>query len=270
LAIGAWGFQIAGCGARQIKQGKSSKPSQPVAALTTKIRAPSSYAGKDFRKVTMKNRFLYLVVAIVLTILISPFIKHSGKPGHLMATLLAAMIPLTAFYALTADRKRAIIILFIAAPFVILDGMNMFFASRYLMIAAYSIGTILYIWIVFLVVKNLLSYRVITADLIYCAISTYFLIGVMWTGVYIVLEGIYPGSFSGLSKEKDLLYFSFVTLTTVGFGDIAPQSILGRRLAIFEAAMGSIYLAVIIAMIVGRYMSMQAAQDSQSEIHSKG
>ncbi|MGD8882903.1 MAG: ion channel [Desulfobacterales bacterium] len=205
----------------------------------------------------------------MLVILVTPFIRHSGITGHLFTTLLAALIPLTSFYALTADRNRAIIILFIAAPFVILDGMSMFFTNRYLMIAAISFGTILYIYIIVLLVINLLSYRVVTADLIYCAISTYFLIGVMWAGIYIVLEGISPGSFSGISETADLLYFSFVTLTTVGFGDITPQSILGKRLAVFEAAMGGIYLAVIIAMIVGRYMTMQAEQDSESELNSK-
>jgi hypothetical protein len=217
----------------------------------------------------MKSRFLYIILAIILVIIVTPFIRNSGITGHLFTTLLAAMIPLTSFYALTADRKRALIILFIAAPFVILDGMSMFFANRYLMIAAISFGTILYLYIVVLLVINLLSIRVITADLIYCAISTYFLIGVMWAGIYIILEGISPGSFSGISETADLLYFSFVTLTTVGFGDITPQSILGKRLAVFEAAMGGIYLAVIIAMLVGRYMAMQAAQDSESETRLK-
>jgi hypothetical protein len=145
----------------------------------------------------------------------------------------------------------------------------MFFTNRYLMIASISFGAILYFYIIVLMVINLLSYRAVTADLIYCAISTYFLIGVMWGGIYIVLEGIIPGSFSGISETGDLLYFSFVTLTTVGFGDIAPQSILSKRFAVFEAAMGGIYLAVIIAMIVGRYMKMQAEQDSESELNSK-
>jgi voltage-gated potassium channel Kch len=91
----------------------------------------------------------------------------------------------------------------------------------------------------------------------------------MWAGIYIILEGISPGSFSGVSETADLLYFSFVTLTTVGFGDITPQSILSKRLAVLEAAMGGIYLAVIIAMIVGRYMSMEERHDSESEIDHK-
>jgi voltage-gated potassium channel Kch len=205
----------------------------------------------------------------MLVILITPFIRYSGITGHLITTLLTALIPLTSYYALTADKNRAIVILLIAAPFVLLDGMSLFLPNRYLMIVSIGFATILYLYIIVLLVINLLSYRVVTVDLIYCAISTYFLIGVMWAGIYIVLEGISPGSFSGISEDADLLYFSFVTLTTVGFGDITPQSILGKRLAVFEAAMGGIYLAVIIAMIVGRYMSIQAEQDLESKLNSK-
>jgi voltage-gated potassium channel len=223
----------------------------------------------DISQIKLKSRFIYIILSIMLVILVSPYIRPTGKTGHIFTTLLAAMIPLTSFYALTADRNRAIIILFLAAPFVIFDGMSMFFANRYLMIVAISFGTILYFYIVVLLVNNLLSYRVVTADLIYCAISTYFLIGVMWSGIYMILEGICPGSFSGLSETSDLVYFSFVTLTTVGFGEITPQSIISKRLVIFEAATGCIYLAVIIAMIVGRYMSMQEEQDSESEINLK-
>ena len=217
----------------------------------------------------MKSRFIYIIFAIMLVLLVNPFIRPLGLIGHLFSTLLLAMIPLASAYAQTENRKKAIIVLFIAAPFVILDGLNVFFTNRPLMVVAFSFGTILYFYIVFLLVKNLLSIRVITADLIYCAISIYLLIGIMWAGIYTVLEGISPGSFSGTSGTVDLLYFSFVTLTTVGFGDVAPLSILGKRLAVFEAAMGSIYMAVIIAMIVGRYMSMQVEQDSESETSLK-
>jgi voltage-gated potassium channel Kch len=213
----------------------------------------------------MKNRFVYIILAIMLVLLVNPFIEDSGKSGHLFAMLLIAMIPLTSLYALTADRGRAMTILLIAAPFVILDGLNLFFPNRYLMIAAYGFVTILYFYIVVLLVKNLLSYRVVTADLIYCAISTYLLIGIMWAGIYAVQESISPGSFSGISEIADLIYFSFVTLTTLGYGDISPQTILGKRLAVLEAAMGGVYMAVIIAMIVGRYMSLQAEQDSEKK-----
>jgi len=61
----------------------------------------------------------------------------------------------------------------------------------------------------------------------------------MWAGIHTVLEGISPGSISGISETADLIYFSFVTLTTVGFGDFTPQSILCKRFAKFEAAIGA-------------------------------
>ncbi|MGD8657341.1 MAG: potassium channel family protein [Desulfobacterales bacterium] len=214
----------------------------------------------------MKSRFIYIIFAIMLVLLVNPFIRPLGLIGHLLSTLFLSMIPLASAYALTEDRKKAIIVLIIAAPFVILDGLNVFFTHRSLMVVAFSFGTILYFYIVILLVINLLSIRVITADLIFCAISIYLLIGIMWAGIYSVLEGISPGSFS---EASDLLYFSFVTLTTVGFGDVAPLSVLCKRLAVFEAAMGSIYMAVIIAMIVGRYMSMQVEINSPSKSSSK-
>ena len=214
----------------------------------------------------MKSRFIYIIFAIILVLLVNPFIRPLGLIGHLFSTLILSLIPLASAYTLTEDRKKAIIVLLIAAPFVILEGLNVFFTNRPLMVVAYSFGTILYFYIIVLLVIKLLSIRVITADLIFCAISIYLLIGIMWAGIYRVLEGISPGSFS---ETTDLLYFSFVTLTTVGFGDVAPLSSLSRRLAVFEAAMGNVYVAVIIAMIVGRYMQMQVGQNSENETSSK-
>ena len=75
----------------------------------------------------MKSRFIYIIFAIMLVLLVNPFIRPLGLIGHLISTLLLAMIPLASAFALTEDRKKAIIVLLIAAPFVILDGLNVFF-----------------------------------------------------------------------------------------------------------------------------------------------
>ena len=217
----------------------------------------------------MKSRFIYIIFAIMLVLLVNPFLRPAGLFGHLVSTLLIALIPLSSSLALTRDRNTAIVILVMAAPFVILDSLNFFSPHRLLMITALGFVTVLYFYIVILLTKCLLAIRVVTVDLIYCAISIYLLIGMGWAGVYSIVEGISPGSFSGISESGDLLNFSFVTLTTVGYGDVLPLSVLGKRLAIVEAAMGSIYMAVIVAMIVGRYMSMQPEQDSASETSSE-
>lgn len=217
----------------------------------------------------MKSRFVYIILTILLVIIVSPFIRHAGQIGHMLTTMLAVMIPISTLHALGKDRNRTLSLIVLAALFVIFDGLSMFTAHRVLMIAALSFATILYFYIIVLLVKNLLSHRVITADLIYCAIATYLLIGVMWSGVYMVIEGISPGSFAGISDPSDMLYFSFVSLTTLGFGDILPQSIIAKRLTVLEAAMGGIYLAVIIAMLVGRYMTMEEKAAIESDIGLK-
>ena len=178
-------------------------------------------------------------------------------------------VPLSSSLALIRDRKTPIVILLIATPYVILDGLNFYFPHRFLIIVAFSFATVLYIYIVILLTKCILTIRVVTADLIYCAISVYLLIGMGWAGVYTIVEAISPGSFSATPESGDLLYFSFVTLTTVGYGDILPLSVLAKRLAILEGAMGSIYMAVIVAMIVGRYMSMHIESDSKDETNNK-
>ena len=217
----------------------------------------------------MKSRFIYIIFAIMLMLLVSPYLRPIGLIGHLLNTLLVTMIPLSCSFALTGDKKTAIMILLIAAPFVILDGLDYFYPSRLLIVVAYSFATFLYFYIVILLTKRLLDIREVTADLVYCAISIYLLIGVGWAGLYTIVEGILPGSFSGTLESEDLLYFSFVTLTTLGYGDVLPLSTLGKRLAMLEASMGSIYMTVIVAMIVGRYMSMHSSDGLKSETNYK-
>jgi hypothetical protein len=213
----------------------------------------------------MKSRFIYIILAIMLVLLVNPYLQTLGAIGQLLTTLILASIPLSCAFALTRHKRKAIFILFIAAPFVIIDALHFFFTSQLLLIINLGLGIFLYFYIAFLMVKHLLSIKAVTADMIYSAISIYLLIGIGWSGIYDLLEIISPGSFSG-QPEADLLYFSFITLTTVGYGDILPLSVFAQRLVIIEATMGSIYMAVIVAIIVGRYMSMP---DGESEVGLK-
>ena len=215
----------------------------------------------------MKSRFLYIVFAIMGVILINPFIRHAGTLGGLAATLLMAMIPLASYSARSGDRKRAVIIVILGLPFIALDAVNLFHTSRYLSSIMYGFGTLLYLYIIILLIKDLLTRKAITTDMIYCAISVYLLIGIMWAGAYSLLESVSPGSFAATSGPVDFLYFSFVTLTTVGYGDVAPLTTLSKRLAVFEAGMGGIYMAIIVALIVGRYLSAPTDQPPHDTDH---
>ena len=117
----------------------------------------------------------------------------------------------------------------------------------------------------FLVLAWLITARVfrsggITIYRIYGAIAVYLLLGVLWGEFYILICLWLPGAFYfdpatqfGEPPISELLYFSFTTLTTVGFGDIIPVHPIARSMATLEALVGQLYPAVLLARLVTLY-----------------
>lgn len=103
----------------------------------------------------------------------------------------------------------------------------------------------------------------ITVNRIVGAICVYLLLGVIWAMTYTMVELVLPGSFAGFSPMDDFgwdsewLYFSFVTMTTLGYGDILPVSATARGIAYMQAVVGQFYIAVLVAGLVGAYVSKQ-------------
>lgn len=114
------------------------------------------------------------------------------------------------------------------------------------------------------VLAHALSARQVDQEVIAAAISAYVLMGIAWAVVFSLLEAGSPGAFH-LSPEEAtepwsaLLYFSFATLTTLGYGDVAPLSLTARAWATVEAMCGTLYLAILIARLVSLY---RAGQDT--------
>ena len=110
--------------------------------------------------------------------------------------------------------------------------------------------------------KQIATANNISANRIVGAICVYLMLGVIWALSYGLLEVMIPGSFGGLSDEAatlswspDWIYFSFVTLTTLGYGDVLPLTFFSRTLAYFEAIVGQFYLAVLVAGLVSAYLA---------------
>ena len=93
------------------------------------------------------------------------------------------------------------------------------------------------------------------------AVCVFLLLGVIWALAYSFLELLIPSSFTGIEPgagqgwESDWIYFSFVTLTTLGYGDITPVSATARSLVYMQAIAGQFYIAVLVAGLVGAYIS---------------
>jgi hypothetical protein len=116
----------------------------------------------------------------------------------------------------------------------------------------------------------MLHIRRVTAELVYGAINVYLLIGLSFAFILALVEFIQPGSITGLeslSVSDDsiipFLYFSFVTMTTLGYGDISPATGPAASLVYVEAIVGQLYVAIMIARLVGLYVVQESKQDQQ-------
>lgn len=95
----------------------------------------------------------------------------------------------------------------------------------------------------------------VDGETIYAALSTYLLAGLFFGVIYSAIEFTWPGSFAGPDEftEASATYYSFVTLATLGYGDFLPKTELARGVATFEVIGGQLYLAVMVARLIGHF-----------------
>jgi lysylphosphatidylglycerol synthetase-like protein (DUF2156 family) len=105
--------------------------------------------------------------------------------------------------------------------------------------------------------RRILMSRRVTLRLLIAAICVYLMIGLLFTFAYLGVNGVHPDFFAqGVQKDPSIyLYFSFITMTTVGFGDFTPGYSVPRVLVVFEAMLGQVFLVTAVARLVSLYSS---------------
>ena len=206
-----------------------------------------------------KTRFLLLLISLLALMVLEPFIFDIIRIKFLV-DIFFSLILFASIYAVSEKRGTTLIAILLA---LIKFGSTwvLGFSTHPLLIFFDAIFGIIFIgYICILILKHIFKQENVTAETIYGAIVVYLLIGLMWVSLYYLTELFHPGSFSlaaGNTNEskKALYYFSFVTLTTLGYGDITPVSAPARSLAMLEAIVGQMYIAVLIARLVGIQIS---------------
>ena len=206
-----------------------------------------------------ESRFLLLLVTLLGFIVIEPFLFENTRLQILIDIFLSAVL-FSSIYAVSEKKQTAVIAVLLAIPkFTSTWAFN--FITHPLLYLFDSIFGIIFIgYIIVLILAHIFKQEEITRETIYGAIVVYILIGILWVFLYNFTEFLHPQSFTfitelGREPRKDLYYFSFVTLTTLGYGDITPISGPARSLAMLEAVTGQMYIAVLIARLVGTHIS---------------
>ena len=211
------------------------------------------------------GRFLFLLISILLLFVVRPFLE--GYIGiKLLLDIFFSFILFSGIYAVSQKKYHFIIALFIAfPPFALLWSLYLV-ESAPLNVVRNCFFILFYAYIAIIILSYIFREKEVTADLIMGAVCVYFFIGLMWALVFSVLESLQPGSFrvgQGLTTDiVNFVYYSFVTQTTLGYGDITPITAPARSLSLLEAVIGQLYLAVLIARLVGVHIAQSSHEQS--------
>ena len=212
-----------------------------------------------------KVRFALLLIVLLLLLLFFPFFNQA-RAAQLLFNLLFSLVLIAALYAVSTAKRFFSIGLALIIPALVTRWFTLFSVSSLAIVVNYVATGIFLLFTIVLLLYALFHVKSITMNIVYEAICIYILLGVTWAVVFALIDYVRPGAFLGLdlaemplldtlaARFELLLYFSYVTLTTLGYGDIVPALIEVKFLAIFEAILGQLYLATVIARFLGLYL----------------
>ena len=213
-----------------------------------------------------KNNFIYLAGGLVLLLLIGAVVEFfPGDFGpRIVQAATVAMILIIAWGQKGNQSRFVINIVFVLAMFLlivggaVLDKAGFSFAHLFILLC-------FFIWVTWSLLHQVLFTGAIDGNKIVGAICIYMLLALIWAMLYLLLAEVLPGSFTGIQQAPWLenfsaaIYFSFVTITTLGYGDISPVLPLARFLVIMEAIVGVFYMAIVVASLIGVRLSAGGA-----------
>ena len=209
--------------------------------------------GQEISKQWFKNKVVLqqlLFVSCLLFIFGLPIIPNM-KPW--MAILVLTAIVAFSLLAIEKTNTRIFVTGMAAA---VIGWLAKAIDHIYLSLLSELVLYVFLLWIVSTLINQIMRLKEVTLYNLLEAVNGYLLLGILFTSFVLFLDRHYPTSFVGQthSLEKiDLVYYTFVTMTTTGYGDILPKTHLAKELALVIAVSGQFYVAIIVAILVGKY-----------------
>lgn len=217
------------------------------------------------------NKYTHLLIAILVLFLSGPIvskidIQYQFLPCFFMVVLILAL------RAVCLRRLIYYTCVIIVLLTFLLHSLTAFQVFQYhkqaILILFNSIHAFFFIVSIYIFILHIFAETKVTFDTIQGGISIYLLIGIFWTFIYGIVATINSQAFNLTINEnsmKFLLYFSFTTLTTLGYGDVVPKSEWAMILSILEALTGQIFLVVFISRLVGFHVAQYLWKTTDSK-----
>jgi len=214
------------------------------------------------RPVSEKNNFLYLTVGIVVLLLVGAISdQFESMLGHQLVQAFSVINIVVGIYGFKSEKMWfhstfgiTASIVSVVVIGVVLELLHLYYVHIILLFC-------FYLWAIWLAGRQVLFSGTVDANRIVGAICIYLLMGLIWALMYLFIAQAIPGAFNGIEQMvwydnfADVAYYSYVTLTTLGYGDISPVAPIARFLVYMEAVVGVFYMAILVASLIGAGVS---------------
>lgn len=204
-----------------------------------------------------KYNIILLILILIYVFLLSPF-----PPGELRKMAYSLVFSGIFIMTVYATRRKGNFYFYLSGIAVVLEWITDIFDLTYLRWLAAAFALLVFILgIIKMVIRIAKSKKVGTLEFVE-AINIYFLFGILGSVSFHVLYEISVNAFhfpEGLIPTRpDFIYYSFVTISSLGYGDILPVSSMAKNMSIFLSISGQLYLSMIVALLVGKYLSAKS------------
>ncbi|GBE09073.1 MAG TPA: two pore domain potassium channel family protein [Gammaproteobacteria bacterium] len=220
------------------------------------------------KPISEQNNFIYLLAALVFFLLLGAIVEqlHLRFGQRLVQSSTVVMIAI-GVWSFRATKRRYWTGLGLLAAIIVVVIIGLILESAGLNYIHLLLVLAFFVWATWLAARQVLFTGTIDIHKIVGAVCIYLLLGLIWALMYLLIAEASPDAFNGLQQApwydnfSQLSYYSFVTLTTLGYGDISPVSPIAQFLAYMEAIVGIFYTTILVASLIGARMSDRKVQD---------
>lgn len=202
--------------------------------------------------------FKYLLFFLLLYLVGSPFLDPYPSVAILVHLSLSVTL-FVAVYTVQKHQKRRSVAMVLLLVLLVLYWLGIYDIIHFSRPASYLLFVVYFGLLMYSYIMQLARFQKVTVNVLYATLCLYLIIGLFWGALYTLLNELSPGAYSGalldnVQQDSPLHifnYFSMVTLTTLGYGDITPQTPGAGALCQMEAIIGQFFTAVVVAWLVG-------------------
>lgn len=202
---------------------------------------------------------LILLVSLLILIFVAPLLDQFSE---LVTRSSLILVVLSGIFAAEYQKRIFNLLLSLGLLVLLSTAFTLFFPQdKTIPILTFLLMTLSLVLSTIALIAHISKANTVKKSTVLCAINSYLLLGLTASILFIIVDLVEPESFlnldSGFSGLSAYIYFGFVTLSTLGYGDITPSAPLARSLSVFVAVSGQLYLVIVMALIIGKFLKSE-------------